>query len=814
MNIGDLFLALLADGSRLESGVVKEAEKAGDAGAKTLGKRLSGALRTDGLKVFQRSFGLLAGAVSAGAMKMEEATADFASQTGVSMDEAKAAMEGVNRTAGDQRMSLDAVKEAAIRVRRDLGLTGEAAAKMTDDFARFARVTKQDAAGAVSAFDDILDAWNMTAADAGPIMDKLLVAQQKYGGSITDNQAALKAMAPSLQAMGSSLDDGIELLNLFAASGIDASQTTRALNTAVKNLKPGQSLDDLVREIAAIEDPAKRAQRAIEVFGSRGGVALANALRPGMESLDEFGISAEEAAGATQEAADKIDGTFTGRIKKAISQAGAWIRGLGADFGPALTGMASLVSLASSIGLTDAVSGAFRKVGSSSAVKAAAAAAGAVGGAIYAAAAGASEKLVGALAGAWGKVPGSSLLTGAIGKAGTMLGGLLATSVVAALAAGIGAFFAGIEISKWIKGQSGMSEAEWTDAVYGNYARMGGQDLPPGVKASTAAQGDKLAAEWGKATLGIPKAMGRAIRDGAGIVGDAAGDLVSSAKARVRGGSWEDVGHLIPQKIAEGILADQALVTDALADLRFQMKNELSPAKEIARTIGILTSKELARGLSDKRPGVRAEAERVRAVAEERLATLIAGGGTVGQKASEKLAEGLRSKSPKVRREAQRVQAIVTQKLNATKAPAAAAGETAARSYIGALRALLKSMSIIARFRVSSSGGGEGTIGGRASGGGVRAGVPYLINEATPRSEVMVPSTGGHVLTRAQATDALRGYAGGGATTYNIPVHVQGALPVRSARDVVTELRRVGELGQLPAPMIPPMYRRKEASPR
>lgn len=45
--------------------------------------------------------------------------------------------------------------------------------------------------------------------------------------------------------------------------------------------------------------------------------------------------------------------------------------------------------------------------------------------------------------------------------------------------------------------------------------------------------------------------------------------------------------------------------------------------------------------------------------------------------------------------------------------------------------------------------------GARALGGPVRGGLPYLVNENTPRSEIMVPSMSGGVLTVAQAQAAL-----------------------------------------------------------
>ena len=349
MNIGQLFLELLADDARLTPQVEAAAGKAGDAGAKTLGQRLSAGLKTGGVRAFSLAFGAAAGAVTRGAMQMEEATAAFAASTGVSMDEAKAAMEGANRTAGDQRRSLEEVTQVAIAVRKDLGAVGEEAQRLTEDFVEFARVTKQDAAGAVSDFDDLIDAYGLTLDQVRTIQDQLLVSTHKYGGSITDNQKALAAMAPQLRALGLGYEDGIELLNLFAASGLDAAAGQKALNSAIQKLPPGETLDEFIGRLASVADDGERARLAMEVFGSKAGAKLANAIRPGRESLDAFGVSVTESAGAVDKAAEKLDSTFGARFQRMLSQAGAALRGLGADFGPLTSALATVGLLASGL---------------------------------------------------------------------------------------------------------------------------------------------------------------------------------------------------------------------------------------------------------------------------------------------------------------------------------------------------------------------------------------------------------------------------------------------------------------------------------
>lgn len=266
-------------------------------------------------------------------------------------------------------------------------------------------------------------------------------------------------------------------------------------------------------------------------------------------------------------------------------------------------------------------------------------------------------------------------------------------------------------------------------------------------------------------------------------------------------------GASIPPSIAAGILSKQNEAVDAMSTLRNLMKNQLTPTQEIARLVGQLTSKTLAKGLKDKRPEVVAEAKRVRAVAEARLAELILAGGKAGKKASSELAKGLRSKNPTVRNAARRVQNIVTQRLNATIKPAADAGAKAANAFISSVRSRFNaSGGIVLQVRTSDT-----TIGGRAAGGPVMAGVPVWINEETPRTELFVPSSAGHVLTHADAMRAVseRGDTQvSGGDTYNIPIAVQGALPVRTIRDLSIEMQRVARLGLIPPKRVSPSYRR------
>lgn len=116
-----------------------------------------------------------------------------------------------------------------------------------------------------------------------------------------------------------------------------------------------------------------------------------------------------------------------------------------------------------------------------------------------------------------------------------------------------------------------------------------------------------------------------------------------------------------------------------------------------------------------------------------------------------------------------------------------------AESVSDALSNLLGRLGDMA-LNAAFSGLFDGALGGlgflfggkRASGGAARGGVPYLVNENTPNSEVFVPSQNGAVLNVAQAQRALSGMGGGGGAgvmmTYAPVIDARGADQAAVAR--------------------------------
>jgi hypothetical protein len=97
-------------------------------------------------------------------------------------------------------------------------------------------------------------------------------------------------------------------------------------------------------------------------------------------------------------------------------------------------------------------------------------------------------------------------------------------------------------------------------------------------------------------------------------------------------------------------------------------------------------------------------------------------------------------------------------------------------------------------------GGLGGAVGGllggaRAKGGPASAGVPYLVNENTPNSEIFVPSQSGAVLNVPQAQAALKdrgGSAQAAPAVMNVNVQVSGARGNTEIADMVDQGVRRG----------------------
>ena len=293
--------------------------------------KLTGALKTMASAGLGAAVGLM---IQQGAA-LDTATQKLAADTGLSgqaLADQGAAIDSMYKTSLE---SMDSIESSLAEVISGFKLTGQAADDLTAQFLLYEEATGQSSE-AVTSMKMVTDAWNLTAAQEGALMDQLVASHQQFGTSVGDMQTALQKIAPAMQAMGMSEKDGVDLLNMFAAAGIDSTKAAMGLQTAVKALKPGESLNDLIVQISSIQDPLARAQEAGKVFGTRLGSQMADALAPGITSLDQFSTSSQDTVGATDKAAQAVEDSWGNRFTLLMHQAGGTLATFGQSFGPLL----------------------------------------------------------------------------------------------------------------------------------------------------------------------------------------------------------------------------------------------------------------------------------------------------------------------------------------------------------------------------------------------------------------------------------------------------------------------------------------------
>lgn len=347
--IADAAVAVAADLRQYDRDL-GTAEKSGTAS----GSRLANALRADfggATKVVAGSAAALFGIALKGGAELTEAMARYRSETGATAEETAEAQKATVELFKTNLEGFDVISGVMARVRTDLGLTGEAQKEATQLALDYARVTGTDAVEAVAKLDDVTDGWNLTAEEQRDLLDKLKYSQEQYGGSVDANLQSLIAMTPALKAANLTYDDGIGILNLFAQAGVDAADASAAMTKALAKVKSPDELRRLVADIQATEDPFERAQKASELFGSKAGPKLAQALSVGSDGLGEFAVEGDVAAGAINRASDAIENTPLNWFKLQLKQVLGPLAEVAAGIGPIATGLGGLASLGAATGL-------------------------------------------------------------------------------------------------------------------------------------------------------------------------------------------------------------------------------------------------------------------------------------------------------------------------------------------------------------------------------------------------------------------------------------------------------------------------------
>jgi TP901 family phage tail tape measure protein len=720
VNIGDLIFSLLADGSRLEQDVTKQAAAAGDKGGTTLGNRLSSSVRKitagagAGIGIFvagsvqefakfQESmnevFTLLPDITQDAMDKMSAGVQAFSKETGKLPDEVipalyQAISAGVPqdnvfdflRTANQAAVAGVASTQDAVNllaaVTKGYGDTSQEAVQKVADLAfqtvKLGQTTFPELAGAIGKVTPLAAALGVTQEELFGITATLTGVTGDTNEVMTQQRAILTALTKQTPAMAAALHSlGYET----AQSAIESLGLKGTLDAVIG------TTDGTTEAISGLITQSEAMPAVLALTASQSDVAS--------EKIAAMG----DAAGSVETAFERMDSGIGATARKI----GANIRNFAIDvgrqlqdlgplfvvFGPA-AGRAIGAGLGAAFGYVAPIAaGLVKKALTSSVVVGAANAAGGIIGRTFAAAMTGAQVVGGVIAKALLRIPGVSAVVAAASTAGTALGsamgGAMALAIPAAIVAaglGIAAAFKSLVLDPDIEKQAhdigeriGVQITSGTvdglemsrDALKQGIHDLEGVAGPlsgflyGGQIDELKAQLDAVDAELASRAQEIPQTVAGPVKDGEAEVQAAAITMmmgIPDAIQKIKAFAAQK-GAKIPGSVADGILAHQDEVDAAMTSLTDQMKNQLGRSKRIAQLIGYLTSDTLAEALTDHRGGVRDAADRSRTVWETELARLIGNGGHIGEKAGDALSKGLGNKNGTVRDQAQRTRQIV-----------------------------------------------------------------------------------------------------------------------------------------------------------
>ena len=283
------------------------ASSAGKAAGKSLGEGMSsvGGALTKG--VTAPIMGVGAAAVAAW-KDVDTGLDTIVQKTGASGD-ALDSMHGILNNITSTIPTDFATAGAAIgEVNTRFGVTGQELEDLSAQFLKFAQLNNTDVSGSIDSVQAAMAAYGMDVSDASDVLDILNKVGQDTGVSMDTLASSLLANNAVLQDAGLGFNESANFLGNLEKNGIDTSSVMSGLkramaNAAAEGKSTGEALSEIQEELIGAETDAEAAQIAMELFGTRSGAQIAQMVRDGRLSFDEF-------SGMVTDWGDSVSTTF------------------------------------------------------------------------------------------------------------------------------------------------------------------------------------------------------------------------------------------------------------------------------------------------------------------------------------------------------------------------------------------------------------------------------------------------------------------------------------------------------------------------
>lgn len=180
-------------------------------------------------------------------------------------------------------VSFEDAGAAVGEVNTRFGATGDQLQELSTEFLKFAEINGTDVSSSVDSVQKAMAAFGNSADDTQSVLGVLTSVGQASGISIDTLTSDLTANATAFQDMGLNISDAAGILSDFELSGVDVSEAMKGLKKAqIEAADSGQSMSDVLQRAFSSSGDA------VDIFGSKIGVQLYDAVQNGTVSVEDF----------------------------------------------------------------------------------------------------------------------------------------------------------------------------------------------------------------------------------------------------------------------------------------------------------------------------------------------------------------------------------------------------------------------------------------------------------------------------------------------------------------------------------------------
>jgi len=186
-------------------------------------------------------------------LNMDEVQANFAKNTGLmgkDLQEWQGVLHDVYKQ--DDQTFTEAADLLTV-LKNKLGLTADEAKKMAGVYQDMIDVFDVGTE-AIEQSDAVLRSFGLSSKEsADHLLDLGQILKQNTNIAFEDYLSTLQSLGPAAQALGMDLDQTTALIGMFASAGVDAAETSMALNMALKKIEQPEQLYDLFDQIKILQ---------------------------------------------------------------------------------------------------------------------------------------------------------------------------------------------------------------------------------------------------------------------------------------------------------------------------------------------------------------------------------------------------------------------------------------------------------------------------------------------------------------------------------------------------------------------------------